>query len=161
MKRLPYPAATAIAVTLCTIAFSLSAFASEGGKSSKDASKTAFGPGEHVIQLPPMWVPVNSHKTKARKTQYAPLTIFLTSKDGGMKKMCYDLPYLQQAFLFKLNTMDLRMNNRREISTESLDEALLNVAIQTTDTDTVKKIEVVSGTPHPKQTNQDMLDLCR
>jgi len=160
MKRLSYLAA-AIAIALCTTSPNLSALASEGGKSSKDASKTAFGPGEHVIQLPPMWVPVNSQKTKAGKTQYAPLTIFLTSKDGGMKKMCFDLPYLQQAFLFKLNTIDLRMNNRREIHTESLNEALLNVAVQTTGTETVKKIEVVSGTPHPKKTNQDMLDLCR
>ncbi len=134
-----------------------SAQAAEGGGSKK----SAFGPGEHELQLPPIWIPVNIHKNRSGAPQYAPVTVNLTSRDGGMMNMCYRLPYIIEALVFALHETDVKMDRQRNIDTTGLDGLALDAAIKATDRKTVKSIKVVSGTPHPTASNQDMLSLCR
>jgi len=143
----------------CALALAAPAAASEGGGGG--GAKTAFGPGEHELQLAPMWVPVAGLKPRRPGIPaYRPLTLILTSTDGGMMAMCHKLPYLTEAFLFELTREDIPRQGDH-MDTNGLGDRLLSAAAAVTGPGVVKRVKAVDGTPYPAKGNQDILALCQ
>ncbi|WP_337995893.1 hypothetical protein [Oleispirillum naphthae] len=141
----------------CAVALAAPAAAAEGG----GAAKTAFGPGERELQLAPMWVPVAGLKPRRPGIPaYRPLTLVLTSEDGGMIAMCHKLPYLTEAFLFELFREDIP-GKGGHMDTTGLGERLLAAASAAAGPGVVKAVQAVDGTPYPSKSNQDILALCQ
>ncbi|MBN2751913.1 MAG: hypothetical protein JXQ84_04320 [Rhodospirillaceae bacterium] len=137
----------------------MSAAQAEGGGGK---SKTAFGPGEHTLQLAPMWIPVTSVKPKKTgASAYRPITLILTSQDHGMMAMCYKLPYLTEAFLFTMNHAPTPQNHDGRLNLDGIHTRLLNAATQITGPNIIKSVEIIDGTPRPTPNNQDILALCQ
>lgn len=143
----------------CAFALAAPAFAAEGGGGS--AAKTAFGPGEHDLQLAPMWVPVAGLRPpRPGIPAYRPLTLVLTSTDGGMMVMCHKLPYLTEAFLFELTRQEIPRKGDG-VDVNGLEMRLFSAANAVTGPGAVKRVKVVDGTPYPSKENQELLALCQ
>ncbi len=137
------------------------ALAEEGASSPN--KKTAFDAGEHLLQLPPLWVPVAGLRSRNPATaEYRPLTMRLTSTEHGMMQMCHRLPNIVEAFLFSLNREPVRAVQGR-VDASGLDTRMLEEALRAAGPGTVKSVEVIAGPPPPPpdKTNQDLLALCQ
>jgi len=156
----PLTALFACALALAPVAAPASEGGGEGGGKGGSAAKTAFGPGEHTLQLAPIWVRVAGLRPqRPGLPAYRPLTLILTSRDGGMTTMCHRLPYLTEAFLFALTREDIP-SKAGKIDLAGLDTRLLAVA-DATAPNAVKTLKVVDGTPYPEKSNQEILALCQ
>lgn len=138
----------------------LPALAEEGGSSEK---KSAFESGEHLLQLPPLWVPVAGLRSRNPAVAvYRPLTLRLTSREAGMMRMCYRLPYLTEAFLFELNREPVRIGKDGRLDLGGVETRLLDRTVKIAGAEAVKSVEAIDGIPPaPDKTNQDLLALCR
>jgi len=153
VSRLPIAAAIACALLLAPAA----APAAEGG----GAAKSAFGPGEHTLQIAPIWVAVAGLKPpRPGIPAYRPLTLVLTSQDGGLMAMCHKLPYITEAFLFDLFRQEIPRKGDH-VDTAGLDTRLLAAATAVTGPGVVKLVRVIDGTPYPEKANQELLALCQ
>jgi hypothetical protein len=141
----------------CLAAFP--ALAEEGGS----GKKSAFEPGEHLLQLPPLWVPVAGMRSRNPAVAvYRPITLRLTSRETGMMAMCYRLPYLTEAFLFELNRAPVRVGKDGRLDLGGVETRLLGEAARIAGAEAVKSVEAIDGIPPaPAKTNHDMLALCQ
>lgn len=139
--------------------FALPAAAEEGGSSKK----SAFEPGEHLLQLPPLWVPVAGLRNRNPAVAvYRPVTLRLTSRAEGMMRMCYRLPYLTEAFLFEFNREPVRIGKDGKLDFGGIETRLLDRSVKTAGAEAVKSVEAIDGIPPaPEKTNQDLLALCQ
>ncbi len=137
------------------IALGATAAAAEGGKAS------AFGPGEKTLQLAPMWVPVTGARSQAKGVPgYRPLTVKITSRDGGAMMMCHRLPHIVEAFLFAMHREPAAMKGGR-VDLSGVDRRLFAEANRVAGPGVVKSVETIDGAPHPDKANQELLGLCQ
>ncbi len=128
-----------------------------------DAKKSAFAPGEQVLQLPPLWVPVAGARSRnPAAAAYRPVTLRLTSREEGPMRMCYRLPHLTEAFLLELNREPVRAGKDGKLDLGGVDTRLLAETVRVAGPGAVKSVEAIDGTPPPpSKTNQELLALCR
>lgn len=138
------------------------ALAEEGGAPAGE-KKSAFEPGEHTLQLPPMWVPVTGLRSRNPAVAvYRPVTLRLTSRENGMMQMCYRLPHLTEAFLFAFNRQPLHVGAEGKLDLGGVDARLLAATAAVAGPEAVKTVQTIDGVPPPPdKTNQDMLALCQ
>lgn len=130
--------------------------AAEGGK------KSAFGPGEHQLVLPPLWVPVKGLRGRTPGVAgYRPVTVRLTSQPEGGMTMCYRLPYITETILFALNREPVGTKADGSLDFGRMETVLLNETARVAGGEAVKRVELIEGVPQASKTNQELLGLCQ
>ena len=134
-----------------------------GGENGQSGGKnSAFSPGEHELQLPPLWIPVKGLRSRTPGVAgYRPVTIRLTSRQEGAMTMCYRLPYITEALLFAFNRTPVGMTKTGALDLAAIEIELLNETVRVAGPDAVRRVEVIDGVPRPTKANQELLALCQ
>lgn len=155
----------ALALALALFAATLApALAEEhgGGGAEGGGKKSAFAPGEHELQLPPLWVPVKGLRSRNPGVYgYRPVTVKLTSEHDGVTMMCYRVPYITEALLFALNRTPIGINKDGSLDFGKMEAALLDEALRVAGPNTIKNVTLIDGVPTAGKVNQDLLALCQ
>lgn len=156
-SRLP-----AVVLALALAATGLSpALAEEQGGAEAGGKKSAFAPGEHELQLPPLWVPVKGLRSRTPGVAtYRPVTVRLTSHVDGVTAMCYRLPYITEALLFALNRDPIGLKDGA-LDVGTMETTLLNEAARVAGASAIKRVTLIDGAPPASKTNHDLLVLCQ
>lgn len=151
---------TAFAVCAIAAAAPQALAAEEGGEGG--GKKSIFDPGEHVIQMPPLWVPVANSRTRTPGVAvYRPVTLVLTSQTYGMMTMCYKLPYLTEAFLFDFQRAPLVVGKDGKPDFAGIEKRLLADAQTVTGPLVIRSVAIADGVPPAARENHDILAKCR
>ncbi len=133
-----------------------------GGGGEGGGKKSVFAPGEHELQLPPLWVPVKGARSRTPGVAvYRPVTVKLTSQHDGVTTMCYRLPYITEALLFAFNRDPIGINKDGSLAFGKMETTLLNEAVRVAGPEAIKHLDLIDGAPTPPKTNQDLLVLCQ
>lgn len=154
--------ALALALFAATPAPALAEEHGGGGGGEGGGKKSAFAPGEHDLQLPPLWVPVKGLRSRNPGVYaYRPVTVKLTSEHDGVTMMCYRLPYITEALLFAFNRDPIGINKDGSLDFGKIETTLLNEAVRVAGPNTIKHVALIDGAPTAPKTNQDLLVLCK